>query len=667
MPILYSILFVQVIYTCVLNLFYLERYIGYDCAAVYLQAIEIWNQKTFLIQDWVYTSTLTWDTPLLFSIPLYGITGDFFFAYGLAILISLVMFLWVADQLMTQLNASHRAKVIFTICLLTPFVTYEDAFNRIDYFGVMLSLLGVYIHKTAFILLVWVVFLRLDRPELGDCRFRYQVHTQRFVIGSLICTFFTGVSSGYHVLLFGIVPPLAYGITRNVCLDKWAPHNRKALWFLVWSTVLSVVGKSIGTGIIGRTTHENSLGWTEVTYFWDNFRSIFEGYLVLTGALPHWESPPAFSRHGIAFGFLLALSMGLLVTGVGSMCYYLKNKKDSIQSYFAFIFFVMYLFFVFIYTKYGAQFFEVRYLIPNFMILLIFASIWLSDQLESTNKSARIFLSITVIPCLVVANLVSYYFLARSQNDMELKLEVIDYLKDHESPVVYIMGFDSMIQGQNIRVFDQEKVYLWSQKGAKFTYSGDYTYYCETSEYNGPTVLLASSRDYEELPNYIREQYVETHKFSTLFTMYESKSNPIDYSVGISAHDYNVDYPYTYGMNVADYGQFLDDGTYLVEGNGNFVFWGPDEESPKGTYTFVLHYEVLSAEDPDAIGSFDITVNQGEELVAMTPLKGTKNRAILENIDFTALDGKPYEYRLAVGGGVEILVKYCEIFRVNHE
>lgn len=665
MPILYSILFIQVIYTCVINLFYLERYMGYDCAAVYLQAIEIWNQKTFLIQDWVYTSTLTWDTPLLFSVPLYGLTGDFFLSYGLSIIISLVFFLWVADLILTHLNASHRTKVIFAICFLTPFVTYEDAFNRIDYFGVMLSLLGVYTLKTAFTMLIWVVFLRLDRPELGDCRYRYDLHTKRLVIFTLFCTFFTAISSGYHVLLFGIVPPLVYGVTRNVCLDKWAVHNRKAMWFLVWSVMLSVIGKSIGAKIIGGATHESSLGWTEVTYFWDNLRSIFEGYLVLTGALPHWESPPAFSKAGIAFGFMLALSMGLLITGVGSMIFYFKNKKDSIESYFGFIFFVMYLFFVFIYTKYGAHFFEIRYLIPNFMILLMFASIWLGNQLEGSNKSARIFLTLTVIPCLVVANVVSYYFLARSQNDMELKLEVIDHLKDHQSPVVYIMGFDSMIQGQNIRVFDQEKVYLWSQKGANFTYSGDYTYYCETSEYNGPTVLLASSRDYDELPNYIREQYVETHKFSTLFTMYESKKNPIDYTVGISAHDYNVDYPYTYGMNVAEHGHFQDDGTYYVEGNGDFVFWGPDVAAPQGTYTFILHYEVLSAEDPSAIGSFDITVNQGEQLVAMTALSASKNTAILENIDFTALQGNPYEYRLAVGGGVELLVKYCEIIRVN--
>lgn len=664
MPILYLILLVQVVFLTVINLFYLERYLAYDSSAVYLQLQEMVEQQTFFIENWVYTSTLTWDTPLLFAYPLYDITGKLYASFGIAILLSIFLFLWVADALLTQLNASHKAKVLFAICALTPYVNFEDSFNRIDYYAVMLSIFGVYILKTAITLLVWVVFLRHDRPSLGEYRLHYNKTTTLLTALTLFSCFFTAVSSGYHVLLFGIVPPLLYSIFRNVIRDTWKPHNCKALFFLFGTVAVSVLGKMVNTHVIGHGTHESNLGWTEVTYFWQNFFSIFEGYLVLTGALPHWESPPAFSPLGIAYAFLLSLSLGLLVTGVGSMVKSIKKKEDNLELYYSVLFFIMLLMFVFIYTKYGAHFFETRYLIPNFILLLLFSSIWLSNQLDGTNKSLRIFLSITVIPCIIVTNTISYYYIYQSQADLPLKYEVIDYISTHQSPVVHVTGYDCMIQGQNLRVLDREKTYIWSARGEQFTYSGDYTYYLETSEYDGPTLLLTSTRDFENLPYYIQYQFEEIHTFSALFTLYESKHNPMDYAVGITDHDYNVDYPYSYGLNTADYGNFWDAGDFYVVGHGSFVCWGPDLPAPAGEYDITLHYQVLSAPDPLNIGFLSFTLDQGATLLAKEYLTYGGSSVTLKSVNLNDVVGRFYEYRILAEPEVELLIHSIEIQRV---
>lgn len=662
---LYFILICQVIYLTSINLFQLDRFLGYDSSAVYLQAIQIWNQGTFLIDNWIYTSTLTWDSPLLFAVPLYGLLGNIFTAFGISITLCIFLFLCVAKGILTQLNASKKARMIFYICFFTPFVSFPDSFNRIDYYAVMLSIFGVYTLRTAIVFLVWYMFLRLDRPLLGPYTKKDLKKESYLTFFSLACVLFTGISSGYNVLLFGIVPPLAYAIIRNSVRDSWKKNNITALVFLACSTFLCILGKFIDVNLIGHTSHENSLGWTELFQFWTNFWSISEGYLLLTGALPVWESPSAFSKEGITVGFFLALSLGLLCTGICAMVQSIKEKKDTVAQYYSFVFFSMLLFFVFIFTKYGAQFFEIRYLIPNFILLMMFASLWLAKILEGKNKSLRVLLSYTVFPTIIVVNIASYDFISESYHDVDLTKEMIAYVADHESPVIHLLGYDIIIMGQNIRVYDQEKVYLWSNTGYEFTYSGDYDYYTDASEYTGPTLLISSQADFEKLPLQLKGQYQHIHNFSAAYCLYEAKTNPIDYSVGFNHREFNVDYPYTDGITVADYGEFQEDGSYHVQGYGDVVLWGPNEAVPQGIYDITLHYEVLSEEPDTFIGTLDCITLPEIQVLKETSIPSYKTSVTLYNVDFSQAQGLNYEYRVILNGNAEISIHSIELKKKN--
>lgn len=674
MTILYFILTLQLIFVFGVNLFFLDRLMGYDCAATYLQVIEIWNQKTFFLENWSYTTTLTWDSPLLFAVPLYGILGNVFTAYGISILISLFLCLLVAERILDTLQATHKEKIIFAICFFTPFITYADSFNRIDYYGVMLSLLGVYTLKTAFMLLIWLVFLRLDREELQVNAAKRliispnQIHfNQKWFLPvlALFCCFFSALSSGLHVLLFGIVPPLLFGFTRNILRDRWDRHNLEALAFLILAVIFSVVGKTLGGTLTGYTSHESSLGLTPINLFFENLESIFQGYLALTGALPPWEGPDAFSSEGISYLFFLALSMGLLASGLGQMHTHLKKKEDTVALYFTSLFFLMLLIFVFIYTKYGSSFFEVRYLIPNFLLLLMFSSIWFGKALDGHNKSLKIALQVTVFPCLLVVNGVSYFYLEQSQNDKDLLLEIKSVVSNYESPLVYMTGLDTMIHGRNLRVFDQEKVYLWSKDGLEYRYWGEYTYFCETTEYEGETLLLSSPHDFATLPFYLQNHYEKVHDFSYLFSLYRAKTNPFDFATGLTNHEYNVDYPYSYGINHTEYGNFWDDGSFYLVGYGAYSFWGPNLPAPSGIYDITLHYDILSAPEHSELGYFLFSIDDESQVLAKNYLHREDKSVTLKNVDLNHVVGQLYEYKLCVAPEVEILVKSFEMIQVS--
>ncbi len=832
MPILYLILGVQIFFLVYTNLSQLQYYLGYDASAVYLQALMIHEQGTLLIEDWIYTSTLTWDTPMLLAVQFYGLCGDIYVSFGLSILLSLGLLVWIAHGLLSQLGASHKAKILFFICLLSPYVTYQDAYNRIDYYGVLLSIFGVYSLKTALMMALWWMFFYLDRPELrggnlaqgkspkiakakkgksppegetpekkekaeksdeksksgekekaeksdeksksgekekaeksdeksesgekekaeksdeksksgekekaeksdekknsgdkvkpeekkksgtkqkpeetekskekkvskekkssGDevksqkappvpkeipqkekkeeilvavepVATAESLKTYVYLVALLMSVFISAISSGYHVLLYGILPPLIFGIFRNCRRDKWEKANFKALGFLIGCVVLSLWGKSIQTQILGRVGHDSTLGWTTIDGFWKNLGSIFQGYLELTGALPVFQSPSLFGEEGMFFLCFLTLSLGFLWAGIRYMPLSKKRQKDSAVEYYTFLFWVMLSTFVFIYTTYGAPIFEVRYLIPNFIILILFASLWLAGELDGKNKSWKILLQLVVIPCFMVSNSVSFGIIEDSKFNPRLSYEIIDYLSDHESPVVYLAGEQCIVFGQNIRVLDREKTYIYSKTTEEFTYSGDYTYYLETSEYEGAVPLIMSQVDYDEMPAYFKSLFQKTHEFTAFLSLYECDYNALDYTAGITDLEYNKDYPYTSGITLSDTGELVDGGRYRVAGTGAYVLWGPSKEAPRGIYDITLNYEIVSAlmMESEFLGVFDVAVDGGT-VIASEMLDFEKTSITLSNVNLAEHTGLLYDYRVAVKGGTELEIISIEMER----
>lgn len=740
--ILYFILAMQIGFLVVTNLSQLQLYLGYDASAVYLQAQMIWEQQTLLIKDWIYTSTLTWDTPMLLAIPLFDWTGDIFLSFGISILLSLVVLMWVGNGLLDQLGASKRAKLLCAIFFLTPYASYPDAFNRIDYYGVMLSIFGVYSWKTTLMMALWWMFFYLDRkqttlpqpkssqlqvkiPELGNSNFLmknqtlesskisendqknteidqkspkmneneglYQNQSEtdqnqsktkkkwRFwnetceislrIVVILLFSFLTAVSSGYHVLLYGVLPPLAYAILRNTQKDSWKKENIRAIAFLLAVSFVSYVGKGVQTQLLHTPSHETQLGWVSISNFWTNLGSIFQGYLEFTGALPLLSSPPIFEPEGYFFVCFLIISFGLLISSVDFLQKTFKNPHDGAKKYYSAIFSSMLLIFVFVYTTYGAAIFEVRYLIPNFILLIMFSALWLDKELSSINKSWQILLQILVIPSIFVVNLVSQDMIEESQNAYDLKTEVIQYLEPHESPVVFFAGLDTIAFGKNMRVFDREKAYLWSNDCLSFSFLGDYTYFTENSDYSGVTPLIMSPRDFEELPQQFQNVFQKTHDFSSFLAVYEAGYNPFDLTPGITFNDYNRDYTYTPGLNLDEEVEFPESAAVRVLGTGGYVLRGPNlevpgHELPTNIYDLTVHYRVISALYPEHIGVFEFMVTEdAETILASEKLTYEGSSVTLKNVDLTDYEGAMYEYRLLVNGGAEIDIYHIDIRR----
>ena len=65
--ILFLIVIAQILYLLIYNLFRTNYAVNFDSSEYMIQAMQIWNQKTLLIEDYYYSTMLTWDMPTLLA------------------------------------------------------------------------------------------------------------------------------------------------------------------------------------------------------------------------------------------------------------------------------------------------------------------------------------------------------------------------------------------------------------------------------------------------------------------------------------------------------------------------------------------------------------------------------------------------------------------------
>ena len=657
-PILTVMLLIQILIIIYINLFQLQRFIGYDCSAYYLQAMEMWNQKTLFPQYWAFQTTLCWDSPVIFAAPLYGLFHNIFFAYGVANILCIFLMMIALGALMHRCGASNRAALLIFILFLTPYISFVDGGNNIEYFSVLFSSMGAYSLKLFIFISILLTYLILsqDKPNFSTAFLGCAV--------VLLCIL-TGISSGFYILVFCIAPAMLYYIYSGIRKNNWKSNGIIAPMFLMLCACAIVFGKLISIKVLGFASQDSSAIWVSLDKFWDNLFSIFSGYLKLTGAFPVSGDVPVLTGYGIGFLFRLCLSVAIIFGGGTAIVRSFKKTTNSAKNFLGGVFFGNILVFLLVYTTYGSAIFETRYLIPAFVILLIFFSEWFDDLLKKQNLSLAVFTKVGVLSCIVITNITSYNLMYKSQNQFDLMEQIVDQVAASTSPIVYVAGDELGIIARNLRVLDNTKVYKCTPDMKAPHHWGDYTYYDETSEYSGSTIMVATSPFYATLPQYLMNQYNLVSMIpSTNIGVYKAENKPVDLVAGMTNNTFNVDYPYTDGIILSEHGQLDDYGRFISDGSSGFISWGPYCPVESGTYNFTLNYELLSDYNPGQyIGFFDIAVNS-EQIVQME-LNAIENSITIHDVMFdSSITGSALEYRVNVTDGVILRVDSFEIERV---
>lgn len=662
-PFLCSIILCQLTAICYINIFCLQDYLGYDSSANFLQVIEIWKQKTLLLDNFSYQSTLAFDYPVLFAVPLYGLLGNVFTAYGIANLFVLSLLIAVSLGLLRRMNVSTRAKLFFYVCFLTPYIAGADGANPLGYFYMMFTTMAAYSFRTFIILFIWLLFIDWDKKE--------EKNRKRLIALSILCTLLcilTGSASGYFVLIFGIAPVVFFYLVRCLKTKHWVLRSYSSAGFLVISIVATLAGKMITKYVLHFEGLDDRTTWVSISDFWGNLTSIFGGYLKLLGVLPlSGNNVQIISASGICYGFRLVLAALFLIGGMISLINTWKESFDSAQGVVSCGIIANILILALVYSLYGATIFEERYLIVSFISLLFLFSSWSDYIFQGNNSPLKVGVCFSLFVSIVVTNFSSYVFFIEGKNDHTV-YEAISNSVRQIGNVAYVTD-DLGLMARNIRCIDNEVIYKLAFDPNMIVphHWGDYTYYDENGEYDGPTALLTTAEDFNELPEYLKNAYKPyTQIEGTNILVYKSENNLIDFTSGITDCSKNIDFPYTRGICTGESGQIEpNDGSLVTDGTEGYVIWGPYTPVKEGRYNFKVNYQVLNApKEADSVGYFDVAVNV--VTIAGVELDYNKTSVTISNVMFDeAYEGGQLEYRVYENEGVILKIRSFEIEKMD--
>lgn len=225
--ILAGVLAVELLYLVYCNFVHMPDAIDSDTAKMMVHTIEMARHRTFLLRDWLYTTTAEWDTIALPAVVFYWMTGDVCLSYAIMNCLNIAFFVYVVNRLLTQAGL-ERIYRILSLCVLFGLYDMDNVWYTAD----MLFTGGAqYFYKVCLPLLLLVI---LTAPD-ADRRSKRQIVLSVLLFAmSLI----TAASSGYYVLLCGFLPIAACYLVMGYALRPGKDTARYVL--KVFGTVMAV-------------------------------------------------------------------------------------------------------------------------------------------------------------------------------------------------------------------------------------------------------------------------------------------------------------------------------------------------------------------------------------------------------------------------------------------
>lgn len=641
-------LFIQ--FSCIvyLNLVQMPYFTGFDASAYYVLAHEMVEQRTIMVDHFVYnTTTMLWDSPLLLAAFFHLFIQDIFLCYGLSNIFSTLFLTFTVLLFGDCLDLRWKGKVISLILLFTPYVSNYYTYNDLGYVSMLFISMGAYAWRLPCILWIYILFLEWDSRGVTE------QNRWKFVLG-LSFLMINSISSGSFILIFGIAPLLVFVMARGLLEDKWWNIHHNSIIFIGILLVISLFCQIFTRYVLKFEYLDTSSSWISLHDFFDNLQNLFLGFLELLGALPLHRETSVFQVEGLLYGMRLFVVISLIL----AVCYELKKEfKNNTACQLVFCFLLCHiLIFSLLDTKYGATIFEIRYLIFATVLMFCVFARCMERISRCGNHSFRNFLAVTLSICLVSIQISSFLTLQREKTDYDAMKEVSNFLGGYEDTLVYFAGNSEYfpVLAANMRAVDFSKVYKFSSDLKTIYHCGDYNYYDENADYEGGTFLITVPWMYHDLDEVFRESYELIHAYPEKeIYIYYSDDNPVDLAGGFGESGFSRDFPYSASLNYDEnLGTVLGNGSLRSNGLGGNLCYSSFPVTADGFVDFTMIYQGVVADE--TLGFFEILM--GEELIANAPISSNETKITIHDVDLRGKYSEVLTYRVVLLDGAELEV-----------
>ncbi len=371
-----------------------------------------------------------------------------------------------------------------------------------------------------------------------------------YIIVTEILLFVSGVSSGWYMLVTVILPLLVYFIIKMfICNSYKEIINAKTIILLIPISVV-LIGKVVAVQILNFNSRDSNMVLVSLYTFWQNLGAIILGFMELVGAFPYHSDQNVMTIEGIIY---LLGTIVFIICMIGFIyaikCLHKKyTNSRKIDNYCMLICIVIFnlIMFSVIYTTYGSEIFESRYLIPIFFILVITVGGFIDFLGNGYLLKKFGLLSVFFVYLFLNIYYDDLFFINKINYDtLETIAEEMERL---DIPVVYMYGNNLILDGKNLRVVDKHRIYkIVSEESSNIAvHNGDYTYYDDVATMQGKNAIITTDEYYSLIPEYIRNKYVLQTKIDN-YCIYTVETNRLDLKSGIEGR-YGLDFTYSPGL-----------------------------------------------------------------------------------------------------------------------
>lgn len=635
---------IQIGALAVFNLTRLPYESNYDSSCAYAQIVEMWRQKRILLKDWAYQTTLGIDSPVLLGALFYGITKNAFTAFGLANIVTVIVYAFLFYDILKQADVKKNMRLLAVLFLLTPYST-----GQLGYMPMLFTSAGSYAYKLLVPLLLIDILVRMHKGQ--------EIKKYWYLI--LFATFFvfdTAVSSGEYILLCAVLPLIGYEILHVLIGNDIKQIFNKRLGFLILESAIYVVGIKVGrrTGIIESVGSQMML--TKAKHFPSVIAKCLTGIFQLFGGIPDYEDIPVTQTYGMMYLFRFFLAAVILASWIYLLKHLKENEKyKELVGMITCIFAVNLIVLIFANVNYATETFEFRYHLISMIPMILLTSIAASDLWEKRKLLEQTIVLVTIVLLLFV-NVYDYKNYMRDCYNYQGDMQGITLTAEQEGVhLIITIGSESISMGRCMRnVNPNVEISTWGGYNHGVGW-GASTYYFDNAHLKTPYMVLMTQKEYELMPKQIAKQLEEVQVFG-IFRLYRVKENVLDGDNTLPQSGTNRDFCYSSGYEY--WGKMESDGNVLSSGKKETVLRSNKKKIEKdAAYDIVVHYEVLKSKE-DSAATFRVR-NAQDEIIAEQEMPKDATKITIK--DVSVITGMEWvRYRINAEKGSKIRIRSIE-------
>lgn len=635
---------IQIGALAVFNLTRLPYESNYDSSCAYAQIVEMWRQKRILLKDWAYQTTLGIDSPVLLGALFYGITKNAFTAFGLANIVTVIVYAFLFYDILKQADVAKNMRLLAVLFLLTPYST-----GQLGYMPMLFTSAGSYAYKLLVPLLLIDILVRMHKGQ--------EIKKYWYLI--LFASFFvfdTAFSSGEYILLCAILPLIGYEILHVLIGNDIKQIFNKRLGFLILESAIYVVGIKVGrrTGIIESVGSQMML--TKAKHFPSVIAKCLTGIFQLFGGIPDYEDIPVTQTYGMMYLFRFFLAAVILASWIYLLKHLKENEKyKELVGMITCIFAVNLIVLIFANVNYATETFEFRYHLISMIPMILLTSIAASDLWEKRKLLEQTIVLVTIVLLLFV-NVYDYKNYMRDCYNYQGDMQGITLTAEQEGVhLIITIGSESISMGRCMRnVNPNVEISTWGGYNHGVGW-GASTYYFDNAHLKTPYMVLMTQKEYELMPKQIAKQLEEVQVFG-IFRLYRVKENVLDGDNTLPQSGTNRDFCYSSGYEY--WGKMESDGNVLSSGKKETVLRSNKKKIEKdAAYDIVVHYEVLKSKE-DSAATFRVR-NAQDEIIAEQEMPKDATEITIK--DVSVITGMEWvRYRINAEKGSKIRIRSIE-------